>query len=111
MRCNVPCSFSFYLIYFFLLDFDCSAYNVNYLGGHFNPESKEHGAPDDEVRHVGDLGNLTAGEDGIFLPLDKNTEMLLLLLCNTCYSSVFVNEGNQCLGNVSLRKLFSQFCR
>ncbi|KAL5287899.1 hypothetical protein ACFFRR_008627 [Megaselia abdita] len=34
-------------------------------GGHFNPDKVNHGAPADNVRHVGDLGNIKANDDGI----------------------------------------------
>ncbi|KAL8936741.1 MAG: hypothetical protein Q9211_004035 [Gyalolechia sp. 1 TL-2023] len=33
-------------------------------GPHFNPFSKDHGAPSDSVRHVGDLGNFETDDQG-----------------------------------------------
>ncbi|KAJ6215395.1 hypothetical protein RDWZM_009895 [Blomia tropicalis] len=35
------------------------------LGGHFNPGKHNHGAPTDGIRHVGDLGNVMANNDGV----------------------------------------------
>ncbi|XP_022756630.1 superoxide dismutase [Cu-Zn], chloroplastic [Durio zibethinus] len=34
-------------------------------GAHFNPNKMTHGAPEDEVRHAGDLGNILANADGM----------------------------------------------
>ncbi|KAJ1694404.1 hypothetical protein LUZ63_011102 [Rhynchospora breviuscula] len=34
-------------------------------GAHFNPNNLTHGAPEDEVRHAGDLGNIVANSEGV----------------------------------------------
>lgn len=33
-------------------------------GGHYNPEGHDHGLPEQEMRHAGDLGNLAADDRG-----------------------------------------------
>jgi len=35
------------------------------LAAHYNPDKLDHGAPKDEIRHVGDLGNIRADSTGV----------------------------------------------
>src|SRR5262249_6298467 len=43
---------------------DCSAADAMSAGGHYNPEGHQHGLPESEKRHAGDLGNVLADDHG-----------------------------------------------
>jgi Cu-Zn family superoxide dismutase len=43
---------------------DCSAPDGSSAGGHWNPTEEDHGKWGDAPHHLGDIGNLTVGEDG-----------------------------------------------
>ena len=46
---------------------DCSAPDASSAGGHLNPTGSPHGSPENstEERHLGDLGNIEAGNDTV----------------------------------------------
>jgi len=66
--------------------------------GHFNPHNKDHGAPTDDNRHVGDLGNIIADEHGV-AKIDITDKIIALSGENNIVNrSVVVHEGEDDLG-------------
>jgi superoxide dismutase, Cu-Zn family len=43
---------------------DCSSADAMSAGSHYNPEKHQHGLPETENRHAGDLGNVQADDQG-----------------------------------------------
>ncbi len=43
----------------------CQGPDYKSAGGHLNPESQPHGAPNSKMSHVGDMGNLVADKNGV----------------------------------------------
>lgn len=44
---------------------DCTKADGTSAGGHYNPGGHDHGLPEQDARHAGDLGNLEADENGV----------------------------------------------
>ncbi|CAH0556027.1 unnamed protein product [Brassicogethes aeneus] len=66
--------------------------------GHFNPLNKTHGAPEDSNRHVGDLGNIVAGPDGVANINFKDNVISLSGAHCIIGRAIVVHEGEDDLG-------------
>ena len=44
---------------------DCTSPDGKSAGGHFNPLEEEHSGPTSEMRHMGDMGNISANAAGV----------------------------------------------
>ncbi|KAI5292685.1 Superoxide dismutase [Cu-Zn] [Ascosphaera acerosa] len=67
-------------------------------GPHFNPHGKTHGAPDDDNRHVGDMGNITTDAQGN--AVGTKTDRLIQLIGpeSVLGRTVVVHAGTDDLG-------------
>mmetsp|Transcript_4349 Transcript_4349/g.4466 ORF Transcript_4349/g.4466 Transcript_4349/m.4466 type:complete len:168 (+) Transcript_4349:108-611(+) len=67
-------------------------------GPHYNPFGKTHGGPDDEERHVGDLGNIEANGDGVAEGTMLDINIRLTGDYSVIGRSIMVHEGVDDLG-------------
>ncbi|EGX45974.1 Superoxide dismutase [Cu-Zn] [Orbilia oligospora] len=67
-------------------------------GPHFNPFGKTHGAPSDENRHVGDLGNITTDGSGVAKGTITDSQVSLIGPNSILGRTVVVHAGTDDLG-------------
>ncbi|GFR63270.1 superoxide dismutase [Cu-Zn] [Elysia marginata] len=67
-------------------------------GSHFNPHGKTHGSPDSTERHAGDLGNITAGDDGVAIVEIVDVQIPLIGNNSIIGRSLVVHEKKDDLG-------------
>ncbi|CAH2355169.1 superoxide dismutase [Cu-Zn] 1 [[Candida] railenensis] len=67
-------------------------------GPHFNPFQTNHGAPEDEERHVGDLGNITTDSDGVAKGTKQDLLVKLIGENSIIGRTVVVHDGTDDLG-------------
>ncbi|XP_027217076.2 uncharacterized protein [Penaeus vannamei] len=72
---------------------DCKA-----AAGHYNPFGSNHSAPDAAQRHVGDLGNILAGEDSVAYVNILDDEVTLFGWYSVLGRAVVVHAGEDDLG-------------
>lgn len=67
-------------------------------GPHFNPFGKTHGAPEDDERHVGDLGNITTDATGVAKGSKQDLLVKLIGANSILGRTVVVHSGTDDLG-------------
>ncbi|PKL81193.1 MAG: superoxide dismutase family protein [Ignavibacteriae bacterium HGW-Ignavibacteriae-4] len=72
---------------------DCSSPDGKSAGGHFFTDHDNHGALEDNMTHVGDLGNLNANADGIAKVSFITDKLSLSGMNNIIGRGVIVHEG------------------
>lgn len=77
-----------------LLESDCSK-----CGGHFNPFSKDHGGRHDKDSHAGDLGNITATQEGESRFSFSTSKITLYGKHSIIGRSIVIHEGEDDLGH------------
>jgi len=61
-------------------------------GSHFNPHKMQHGAPDAQTRHVGDLGNVEANSEGVAMVDQDDVHIKLMGGDSIIGRSIVVHE-------------------
>lgn len=74
---------------------DCGAPDATSAGGHYAPDDDPHGSPRDlpDEHHVGDLGNIVAGEDGTADVVAEDPEIRLSGPESVVDKAVIVHAG------------------
>ena len=72
---------------------DCTAGDAISAGGHFNPHGMAHGGPDDDTRHVGDLGNIETDTEGVAVVDFLDDQLSFSGAENILGRGVIVHEG------------------
>ncbi|AAS54170.2 AGL321Wp [Eremothecium gossypii ATCC 10895] len=67
-------------------------------GSHFNPFKKTHGSPEDENRHVGDMGNVLADANGVAVGSAKDPLIKIFGPTSILGRTVVVHAGKDDLG-------------
>ena len=72
---------------------DCSSGDGKSAGGHFNPGSVDHSGPEAPTRHIGDLGNITADDNGNAVYKRLDTVVSLSGTNNIIGKGVIIHAG------------------